>query len=155
MLLVRSAFKRAAGVIGVAACFAWTASPAAATGTLTIQRHNAAASTYRQVEIKVLYGGLFVTSEDGKGTLVIPKAACSFQRQIFVCYVTGATLVQAGEATPLSFKRGTIYFNSTDEPQQLSRSTTKIAPHSLMLSMTTDRGTYIGLTGRMDEVVKS
>jgi len=155
MLLLRSALKRAAGVVGIVACFAWTAAPAAATGTLTIQRHNSTATTYKEVEIKVLYGGLFVTSQDGKGTLVIPKAACSFQGQIFVCYATGATLVQEGEATALDIKRGTIYFNSTDEPQQLSASTTEIPPHSIMLSVTTGRGTYIGLTGRMAQVVKS
>ncbi len=155
MQLFRSALKRAAGALGIAACFALTAPPAAATGTLTIQHHNSTATTYKEVEIKVLYGGLFVTSQDGKGTLVIPKAACSFQGQVFVCYATGATLVQQGEATALDIKSGTIYFNSTDVPQQLSASTTKIAPHSILLSLTTGRGTYIGLTGRMDQVVKS
>ena len=155
MPLLPRTLKGAASLIGVVACLAYTAVPAAATGTLTIQRQNSTPTSYKEVEIKVLYGGLFVTSQDGKGTLVIPKAACSFQGQIFVCYATGATLVQAGEATALDIKSGTIYFNSTDVPQQLSASTTKIPPHSIMLSITTGKGTYIGLTGRMDQVVKS
>jgi hypothetical protein len=150
-----SVTRKTAAFFAVVACFFLSAAPAGATGTLTIQRSHAAAQTYRDVEIRVLYGALFVTSQDGRGTLVFPKAACSFQGQIFVCYVTGVTLVQAGQSTALDLKRGTIYFNSTDQPQPLSRSTTKVPPHSLMLSVTTERGTYIGLTGRMDEVVKS
>lgn len=155
MQLPRGTIKRAAAIFALAASVAVTATPALATGTLTIQKNGSAAKTYTEVEIRVLYGALFLTSEDGKGTLVFPKAACSYQGKIFVCYVTGATLVQEGEATPLDLKTGTVYFNSTSEPQQLSSSTRKIPPNGILLAVTTERGTYIGLTGLMDQVVKS
>ncbi len=62
--------------------------------------------------------------------------------------------MQAGETSPLDFKRGTLYVNSTDDPQTLVLSTTKIAPHSVILSITTKKGTYVNLSGRIDKVVK-
>src|SRR5690348_8818732 len=104
MRLLPRALKGAAGLIGVVASLAFTAGPAWATGTLTIQKGSNAAQTYQDVEIKVLYKTLFVTSQDGKGTLVFPNAACSYQGKIFVCYVTGATLVQDGETSALDLK---------------------------------------------------
>jgi hypothetical protein len=70
------------------------------------------------------------------------------------CFATNATLVQAGETSPLDFKRGTIYVNDTDDYQPLVMSTTKVPPHSILASFTTKRGTYVSLNGRIDKVVK-
>ena len=55
------------------------------------------------------------------------------QERLLVCYVT----------SPVRsiLKRGTLYVNSTDDPQTLVLSTTKIAPHSVILSITTKKGT--------------
>ena len=62
--------------------------------------------------------------------------------------------MQAGKTSPLDFKSGTAYVNETDAPLPLTLSTTKVPEHSIMLTFTTDRGTYVGITGRFDEVVK-
>jgi hypothetical protein len=71
-----------------------------------------------------------------------------------VCFATNATLIQGGQTSLLDLKTGTVYLNETDDPQSLVLSSTKVPPHSILLALSTDRGTYIGLSGRMDEVVK-
>jgi hypothetical protein len=127
---------------------------AGATGTMTIVQANGHTNIYDDVEIKVVHGALYMTSADAKGTIVIDRAACSYQGKLMVCLATGATLIQAGETSPLDFKHGTVYLNDTDDYQSLVLSTTKVAPHSLLVSFTTKRGTYLSLNGRIDKVVK-
>ncbi|HEY2473352.1 MAG TPA: hypothetical protein VGI19_00990 [Candidatus Cybelea sp.] len=128
--------------------------PAGATGTIMIRQNNGHTDRYSDVEIKVIHTALYLTSEDGKGTIVITRAACSYQGQLMVCFPKGGTLVQSGSTRPLDLRTGTIYVNSTDDPQQLVLSTTKVPPHSVLLSFTTERGTYVSLSGRIDKVVK-
>jgi hypothetical protein len=127
---------------------------ARATGTITIVQDDGHSNVYDDVEIKVIHNALYMTSADGKGTLVINRAACSYQGKVMVCFVTSATLVQSGKTSPLDFKTGTLYVNLTDDPQSLVMSTMKVAPHSVLLSFTTKKGTYVSLTGRLDKVVK-
>jgi len=141
-------------LLAVTASVALTTATARATGTITIVQADGRTNVYDDVEIKVIHNALYMTSADGKGTLLINRAACNRQEKILVCYVTSATLVQAGETSPLDFKRGTLYVNSTDDPQTLVLSTTKIAPHSVILSITTKKGTSVNLSGRIDKVVK-
>ncbi len=136
------------------AALAFSSAAAGAKGTVTVLQTDGHVDVYKGVAVKVIHNALFMTSADGKGTLVIHRAACSYQAELMVCFVTSATLVQAGKTSPLNFKIGTLYVNSTDAPQQLALSTKKVAPHSILLSFTTKRGTYVNLIGRIDEVVK-
>jgi len=136
----------------VAAVFSTPA--ARAMGTVTIQQADGGTNVYHDVVIKIINGALFMTSADGKGTLVIHKAACSYQGELMVCFATSATLVQAGQTSPLDFKDGTVYVNTTGDSQQLSMSTTKVPPHSVLVSFTTKRGTYVSVSGRIDKTVK-
>ena len=153
-----SSFKAgAAGALTAslfALAFASVPTAAGATGTMTIRQNNGSTNTYDDVEIKVIHSALYLTSPDGKGTLVINRAACSYQGSLMVCLPTSATLVQSGETSPLDFKSGTVYVNSTDDFQSMPLSTTKVAPHSIVLSLSTKRGTYVSLIGRIDKVVK-
>jgi hypothetical protein len=129
--------------------------PAArATGTILIQQADGQTNLYHDVVIKVIHNALYMTSSDGRGTLVINRAACSYQGQLMACLPTSATLVQSGQTSPLDFKQGTLYVNSTDDPQPLSASTQKVDAHGIVLSFTTKRGTYVNLSGRIDKVVK-
>jgi hypothetical protein len=147
------------GAAAFAAAAAFTAClfatvAARAEGTITIQQSDGDTNVYHNVAIKVIHSALYLTSEDGKGTLVINRAACAYQGKVMVCLPTSAALVQSGKTSALDFQKGTVYLNSTDDEQQLSASTTKIAPHSVVLSFTTDRGTYVSLIGQIDKVVK-
>ncbi|HVA32625.1 MAG TPA: hypothetical protein VNG31_00665 [Candidatus Baltobacteraceae bacterium] len=128
--------------------------PARASGTVSIQQSDGSVNSYSDVGIKVIRGALYLTTADGKGTLVINRAACAYQREIFVCLPTSVTLVQAGSAKPLDLATGTVYANRTDQPQPLALSSKRLPPHSILLSISTDRGTYISLSGTIDKVTK-
>jgi hypothetical protein len=127
---------------------------AGATGTLTILQPSGERDVYNDVEIKVLHGALYLTSADAKGTIIIDRAACSYQAKLMVCLATGATLVQAGETSPLDFKQGTVYLNDTGDYQPMVLTSAKVPPHSVVVSFTTKRGTYLSVNGRIDKVVK-
>ncbi len=138
----------------VLAGLAFGASPAGAAGTVLIRQSSGQTNVYHGVAIKVIRNVLYMTTSDGKGTLVISRAACSYQGELMICFATGATLVQAGKTSAIDFRRGTLYVNSTDDPQQMALSTAKVPPHSILLSFSTERGTYVSLSGRIDKVVK-
>jgi hypothetical protein len=125
-----------------------------ATGTINIQHKSGTANSYRDVEIKIFSGSLFLTTEDGHGTIVVTRAACSYQREIIVCLPTTAALVQDGASNALALKSGTIYLNYTGVAQPLSRSSAKLPPNSVMVALTTNNGTFIDVRGRIDELVK-
>ncbi|MGC1379467.1 MAG: hypothetical protein WA814_00430 [Candidatus Baltobacteraceae bacterium] len=131
-----------------------TAGPANATGTIDIQHKDGTVKHYHDVEIKVFAGSLFLTSGDGGGTIVVTRAACSYQGQIIICLPTTAALVQDGQSDALNLKTGTIYLNYTSSPQPLSHTTTKLPPNSAMIAMTMRNGTFISLHGRIDQVIK-
>lgn len=150
----RAFIKVFAAALAIVVWFLFCAGAANAKGTVVIHHYTGRVNTYREVSIKVLHGALFVTTKDGKGTLVIHRAACSYQGKLLVCFATSATLVQSGHTTPLDLKTGTVYLNDTNEPQPLVLSATRVPPHSVLLSLTTDRGTYVSLNGRMDQVVR-
>ncbi len=156
---MRSLFPRLRAAAFVApvtliAAFALGVPPAGATGTIEIRQSTGHVDAYKDVSIKIIHSALFLTSADGKGTLVINRAACSYQGNLLVCFPTSATLVQAGKTSPLDLKTGTLYLNLTDSPGQLALSTKKVPAHSILFSFTTERGTYINLNGRIDKVVR-
>jgi len=128
--------------------------PASAIGTISIQRYNGTKDTYGDVEIKIFAGSLFLTSEDGHGTIVVTRAACSYQGQLMVCLPTTAALVQEGESDALNLKTGTIYYNYTNESQQLASSSAKVPANSILVALTLKDGTYIDVRGRVDEVIE-
>ncbi len=144
--------RAAAIAAAVACCLAPLA--AQATGTLSVHRQNGGINTYRTVEIKVLSGALFVTSQDGAGTIVVSNAACSYQAKIIVCLPTAVALVQGGSSHALDLKSGTVYLNYTDSDQPMSRTTTKLPAHNVMLAFSTSKGTSVTLSGVIDQVIK-
>jgi len=144
---------RLALVVALLASFAVTPISGVAKGTATIVQRDGHIDVYNDVTINVIHGTLYITSEDAKGTVAIRRAACSYQGKLMVCLLTKATLIQDGEVSLLDFERGTCYVNSTDDYQPLVASSTKVAPHSILLTFKTSRGTYLTLDGRIDKVV--
>jgi hypothetical protein len=148
-----TALSRIAAALVAAAWCAFFPATASATGTINIHQNSGSSSTYRDVEIKVFSGSLFLTSDDGNGTIVITRAACSYQGEIMVCFPTAAALVQDGESSALSLKSGTLYFNGTNAAQPMSRSSAKLPAKSILATLALNDGTSINVTGRIDEVV--
>ena len=145
---------KTAAAAGLMACCVLTSTAASATGTINIQHKNGTANTYRDVEIKVFSGSLFLTSDGGNGTIVVTRSACAYREQIIVCLPTTAALVQDGESNALDLKTGTIYLNYTNTEQQLSHSTTKLPANSILLALSMRNGTFINVRGRIDQLIK-
>ena len=127
---------------------------ARATGTMNIHHQDGDVNSYGDVDIRVFTGSLFLTSEDGDGTIVVTRSACSYQGKIIICLPTSAVLVQDGTSNLLDLKTGTIYLNYTDASQPLMRSSAKLPANSVMVALSTRNGTVINLQGRIDQVIK-
>jgi hypothetical protein len=56
-----------------------------ATGTARIQQRDGAVKTYRNVRIRIENKSMSITSSDGKGTIIISKAACSMIGKLVRC----------------------------------------------------------------------
>ncbi len=145
---------RATAILSALVLFALSATGARATGTLQINKNDGSVDTYEGVTVNVFSGSLFLTTADGKGTLVVNRAACSYQAKIIVCLPTSIILVQNGTSKSLALTTGTLYLNYTGDPQPLSSSSAKLPAHSATLSFTTGSGTYVSLRGGIDLVIK-
>jgi hypothetical protein len=128
--------------------------PALATGTLRKQDSDGDVTVYDNVSVKVVHRTLRITSADGKGTLVINQAACSYVGQIQRCYPLKVSLEQGGATKPLDLKNGTIYVNTTESTQQMPFSSQQLPPNGVLLSLVTKIGTYVTMTGKVDGIVR-
>ena len=143
-----------AGALALVTALASGVSTAGAAGTALIKQTDGSLDTYDNVSVAIVHKNLFVSTHDGKGTLVIQRAACAYQGELMVCFPTAVTLVQGGASKAVDLRNGTIYLNLTDQAQPLMLSTTKVPPHSMLLSFTTKLGTYVSVSGRIDRMVK-
>jgi hypothetical protein len=125
-----------------------------AKGTIRVQQSNGSVQVYHDVTIRIAQKALRVTTADGKGTLIIDKAACSFVGELQVCLPYSIKLDQHGSVNPLDFERGTVYVNLTDAKQQLPLSSTQLPPQGILLSLRTRIGTIVNLSGVIDQVAK-
>src|SRR5271166_2551282 len=130
------------------------AASARAAGTLQIHDADGSFDTYAGVTVNVFTGSLFITTADGKGTLVVNRSACSYQGKIIVCLPTSVILVQKGTSNALALTTGTIYLNYTDVAQPLTPSSQKLPAHAVLLSFSTKSGTYVTLHGTLDQVIQ-
>jgi hypothetical protein len=149
-----SSSSRIAVAGALAVCCILIPAVAGATGTINIQHKDGTVNTYHDVEIKVFSGSLFLTSGDGGGTIVVTRAACSYRQKIIVCLPTTAALVQEGESNALNLKTGTIYLNYTNAEQPLLHSSAKLPANSVLLTLSTNNGTFINVRGRIDQLIK-
>ncbi|HTV93734.1 MAG TPA: hypothetical protein VMG98_13545 [Verrucomicrobiae bacterium] len=150
----RIAVRVLASVALAAALSAVTCGPASATGTVRIQQRDGATKTYSSVRIVVFNESMAITSSDGQGTLILGKAACTKVGELLRCIPYDATLEQHGEVTHIPLKYGTVWFNPSDDNQQLSYSSTQLPPRGVLLSIQTKAGTYVSLTGIVDRIQK-
>jgi hypothetical protein len=131
-----------------------SAAPAQATGTVRVQQSNGSVQVYDDVSIRVTHKVLRVTTSDGTGTLIIDKAACSYAGQLQVCLPYSVKLQQGGQTRPIDLISGTVYVNTTGQTQQLTYSSTQLPPRGILLALRTKAGTYVNMTGRIDEITK-
>jgi hypothetical protein len=134
----------------LALALATVALPAAAAGTVRVQQSDGSVQVYRGAAMDIIGKTLRVTSADGKGTLLIDRAACTYNGDIQVCLLYHVVLDQGGAPHPIDLATGTAYVNLTSSPQQLALSSTKVQPNGILIAMRTKAGTYISMSGSID-----
>lgn len=144
----------ALALVCAAALIGRAATPAMASGTLSVWLADGTAQQYSGVTIRYVSHTLRVTSADGKGTFIINRAACSYNGQVQVCLPDKISIEQGGSTKPIDMSHGTVYANLTDENRQLPNSNQQIPPRGIVMSITTKIGTIVNLTGTIDEVQK-
>jgi hypothetical protein len=144
---------KAAGVV-LFACVAVVPSFALATGTARIQQSDGDVKVYKNVRISIEHQQLKLTSADGVGTFVISRAGCFKVDKLVRCYPSDAVLNQHGQTLPVTIVDGTAWLNPTTSKAQVPNSSTQLAPHGLMMSFKTKRGTFVSLTGVVDVMTK-
>jgi hypothetical protein len=136
--------------VAAAVAVALTTSTASAAGTVNIHHFNGASDVYPGSVIAIVGKTLRVHSPDHRGTLVIERAACTHEGPILVCLPTSMLLRQHGVSRTIDLQTGTIYYNLTADPQQLPYTTRHLAPHGILMSLRTQRGTSINVDGTVD-----
>jgi len=128
--------------------------PAAATGTARIQQADGETKTYSNVHLRIADKRMWITSHDRKGTIILDKAACTAIGKMLRCYPYEATLDQAGHHHTIVLQSGTVWINPTESMQQLPHSSTQLRPRGVLLTLRTKKGTFVSLSGTVDEVIK-
>ena len=137
-------------MVAAAIFFFGTLGPALADGTLRAQESTGTVHVYNNVSIKVVHQTLRITTSDGKGTLIISQAACSYVGALKRCFPIKVSLEQGGSTKPIDLKRGTIYVNTTSETQPLEMTSQQLPPRGILLAFVTEIGTYVTMTGKVD-----
>jgi hypothetical protein len=128
--------------------------PALATGTMRVQHKDGSVQTYTNVYIRILDNEMTLTSNDGKGTVVIGKAACSKIGELIECLPYDAMLEQNGSEARIALQSGTVWLNPSAVSQPLSYSSEHLPSHGVLMAVHTKSGTFVSLSGTVDEIKK-
>lgn len=138
-----------------ASLMSWARGPAGATGSVVIQQKDGSIRTYENVLVRIRNAELAVTTAAGDGTLVIGKDACAVVGKLVKCLPYDATLYQNGGKFRIPLKPGgTVWLNPTSSKQPLPHSGAGLGPRGVLMSITSKKGTYVSLTGTIDEIRK-
>ena len=138
----------------LAAALSLAALPAGAyaNGTARVQQADGDTRTYQNVRIAIADKQMTITSADGVGTIVIERAGCVAVDKLVRCHPYEASLRQRGQNVPIVIKEGTAWFNPSGEAQQLPMSSQMIPAKGVVMSMSSQKGTFLSLTGVVDSV---
>jgi len=141
-------------VVAVVLVVLASSSPAFAKGTMRVQQADGSVQVYENVRIAVAGRQLKIATADKKGVLLIDRAACTVANKVTTCIPDRVQLKQNGVTKALDFERGTVYFNTSQSPAQLSLSSTQLPPNGTLGSMKSPKGTYVTWTGTLDSYTK-
>jgi hypothetical protein len=150
--MTASIARLAVAAAALAAISLSLAAPAGATGTVRIFEPDGTTKTYMNVRIEIRDAAMAITSNDGQGTLVLGKAACTKVGELLRCLPYDATLLQNGTRLHIALASGTVWLNPSGTTQALSHSSVQLPPKGVLLAVKTKRGTYVTMTGTVDEV---
>lgn len=143
--------KRWANAIYVAIAALLVTAPADARGSVRVQQVDGRVQEYHNVVLQLHGTTLRIRTADRIGTLIVQRAACMFIGGLERCLPSSLELSQRGNH-PIAFQRGTLYVNLTNDPHTLPHSSKTLAPQSVLALLKTVHGTYIAVSGHLDEV---
>lgn len=146
MMKPAAAFALCCALTGVAAPHA------RADGLVRVQQIDGSTQSYRQTRIRWTGWTLWLRSADNKGVLQITTGACSYAGELLRCLPYRMMLQQNGTKRPIGIARGTIYMNLSNVTRSLPYSSRALGAHALLGSIMTQRGTYVTVSGTLDEV---
>jgi hypothetical protein len=122
---------------------------------VTVTKASGVVRTYEHVRIHMFgTSSLRISSEDGRGSLTINHAACSYVGEIQRCLPYQITIDQNGEKHLIDLERGTLYLNTTAGPLPMPHSSLAVPADSIVLALRTERGTLISAMGHIDGEAK-
>jgi hypothetical protein len=127
--------------------------PASASGVTKIQHADGTRNEYPGATIRLDKSKqeVTITSPDGRDTLIVDGAACSYVGDLQRCLLGNVTIKHKdGTTHPIAFDQGTIYLNLTAEKHTLPLSSREVPANGLVFAMHTRRGTFINVTGTFD-----
>lgn len=136
----------------VVAAVVWAAVPARAEGVTRIQQADGKTEVYRHVTIRVRGQTLLLSSSDRKGVLEVTSDACTYLAGLKRCLPYRTVYYDRGTAHTVVLEHGTVYTNVTDGPVQLPHSADRLGPHEVLVLLHTMRGTYLSVTGSVDQI---
>lgn len=139
----------AAACVPIAALFA--TAHAGARGLVRVQQADGRVQEYRDVVLQLHGTTLRIRSADKVGTLIVRRAACLWIGGLERCLPSALELSQHGNH-PIAFERGTLYLNLSSQSRSLPHSSKMLGPGSVLALLKTVHGTYIAVSGRLDEV---
>jgi hypothetical protein len=136
---------------------------AMATGSIRMEQYDKSVQTYIGVVMKVQANTLELTSPDGVSKVAIAVSGGDCWRANGIIYCAGGTmsLRQAGKVNFIQLKAAKFYLNSTDQEQWSDslgamltsagcQGAAKVAPHSVVFAILTEKGTHIIGNGKLD-----
>jgi hypothetical protein len=124
--------------------------PALAQGEVRITQSDGSSTTYPGVHIVDTGGTITFTLPSTQHEIVVTGAKCSRQNGLRVCNSADVWFDRYGVNEELRITKGFVFVNATSRLLHLSNSRVELSPHTLMVEILTQRGTYIVGRGWMD-----
>ncbi len=124
--------------------------PALAAGEVTVEDGDGNVQTYTDVEIISTPDVVYFRSSEGGTTLQIVKNNCDREGQLLVCNKAQAGVNTDGVVEQLDVNQIVLFINPTTAQQPISGSKVVMGPNTVLLEMTTAKGTYISGLGKID-----
>jgi hypothetical protein len=143
-------FRLLKTLLAVGLLTATAIAPALAKGEVTVEHKNGDTNTYSGVEISNAPNVLYLKSQDSDTTLMITKNECTKEGELLVCNKARAGVDTHGVIEELDVAQIVLFINPTQTPQPIKGSKVTMSPNTVLLEMSTKKGSYITALGKID-----
>lgn len=124
--------------------------PVLAKGEVTVEHDNGDTDTYSEVEFLNAPEILYFKAQEGDSMLLVTKNECQKEGELLVCDKARAGVDTNGVIEELDVTQIILFINPTASRQPVKGSKVTMGPGTVLLEMTTEKGSYITAIGRID-----